>query len=117
MKKILLGLTAIIISASLATTFTINPAFAGECDGVETAIINCDGEEGIPHILNLVVEILSIGVGILGVVGISIVGIQYLTAGGNEEKTRKAKRRMFEIVIGLAVFVVFRAVLAWLGVG
>ena len=57
---------------------------------------------------------MTVGVGILGVIGITIVGIQYLTAGGNEEKTRKAKRRMFEIVIGLVVYVVFYAFLKWL---
>ena len=109
------------MSFSLATTLIAKPVFAADDNGnkgcgVDTAIIDCGGEDGVEHILNLVVEILSIGVGILGVIGISIVGIQYLTACGNEEKTRKAKRRMFEIVIGLAVFAVFRAILAWLGV-
>lgn len=72
------------------------------------------GKEGIECVLNLVVEILSIGVGILGVIGISIAGIQYLTAGGSEEKTRKAKRRILEIVIGLAAYVVIYALLRWL---
>ena len=57
---------------------------------------------------------MTIGVGILGVLGITIVGIQYLTAGGNEEKTRKAKRRLFEIVLGLAVYVAIYAILQWL---
>ena len=57
---------------------------------------------------------MTIGVGILGVIGISITGIQYLTAGGNEEKTRKAKQRMFEIIIGLAVYAVFFLFLQWI---
>ena len=57
---------------------------------------------------------MTIGIGILGVIGISVVGIQYLTAGGSEEKTRKAKQRMLEIVIGLAVYAVMYAVLSWL---
>ena len=70
--------------------------------------------EGIVCIINLVIDILSIGVGILGVIGISIAGIQYLTAGGNEEQTRKAKRRLFEIVIGVAVFVVLFALVKFL---
>lgn len=72
------------------------------------------GEESIMCILNLAVDILSIGVGIFGVIGISVSGIQYLTAGGNEEKTRKAKRRLFEIVIGLAAYVVIYSLLRWL---
>ena len=36
------------------------------------------------------------------------------TAGGSEEKTRKAKRRMFEIVIGLVAYVVLYAFVKWL---
>lgn len=74
----------------------------------------CGGGESIMSILKFVVDIMSIGVGILGVIGISITGIQYLTAGGNEEQVRKAKRRMFEIVIGLAAYAVAAALLSWL---
>ena len=73
-------------------------------------------EDGIKCILELVVDILSIGVGVLGVIGISIVGIQYLTAGGSEEKTRKAKRRMLEIIIGLATYAVLYSLIKFLGV-
>ena len=108
------------------------PVFADSCDSdkfVETAIMGgdyivdgktkhgtCDDGNGsnIKEILELVVSIMTIGIGILGVLGITIVGIQYLTAGGNEEKTRKAKRRMFEIVIGIAAYVLLTAFLNFL---
>ena len=89
-------------------------------DTVDAAILkDCAGKEGgkgesITCILELVVDIMTIGIGILGVIGISITGIQYLTAGGSEEKTRKAKRRMFEIVIGLVAYVLIYAILSWL---
>lgn len=72
--------------------------------------------KSIDEILQLILDILVIGVPILGVLGITIVGIQYLTAGGNEEQTRKAKRRMLEIVIGVILYVVLFALLQWLGV-
>lgn len=123
-KKILCALTAMMVVVS--GLFIGNPAFAEECDcpggkkGIKTAILSggCSCEDGggseIVHILSLVVNILTIGVGVLGVIGITIVGIQYITAGGNEEKTRKAKRRMFEIVLGLAAYVVVYALLSWL---
>ena len=84
---------------------------------VQTAILTSCGsgdENGIFCILNLVVNIMTIGIGVLGVLGITIVGIQYLTAGGNEEQTRKAKRRMYEIVIGLVAYVLVYALLYWL---
>lgn len=117
MKKLFLTLIAIIAIFST----TVSPVMAAKNadknkKGVETAILTGCGssDDGVVCILNLVVDIMTIGVGILGVIGITIVGIQYLTAGGDESKTRKAKRRMFEIVIGLASYVVIYALLKWL---
>ncbi len=122
MKKILLSILAMTTILGMALTIPA-PAFAEESNCVSTAILGdngqvCDNGKGdsIIHVLNLVVDIMTIGIGILGVIGISITGIQYLTAGGSEEKTRKAKRRMFEIVIGLVAYVLIYAVLKWLGV-
>lgn len=116
MKKIFAAILALIMSITFA--FSI-PAFADDC--VQTAILGnnhevCDNGDGssITYVLNLVVDIMSVLIGILGVIGITITGIQYLTAGGSEEKTRKAKRRLFEIVIGLAVYAVMYALLSWL---
>ena len=127
MKKLLIGILALITLTSVAFVAPA-PVFADdweECscydsqgnktgDGKKppTAILgnsvcDCGHGEAIMGILNLVVEIMSIGVGIIGVVGISITGIQYLTAGGDEGKTTKAKRRILEIVIGLAIYAVF----------
>lgn len=142
MKKTLLSiLAAVLIGGSgLVPMASSTPVFAAKvgdtCDcpdgtkgvvTVDTAILsgcNCtkdqdgnpvDGGEVI-YILNTIVDIMTIGIGILGVIGISITGVQYLTAGGSEEKTRKAKRRMLEIVIGLAAYVLIYSVLKWLGV-
>ena len=120
MKKITAIIVSIILSFSLipARAFATNSA---EVFGVETAILKgCGGEaegnkgEGVICVLNLVVEIMTIGVGILATIGISIAGIQYLTAGGSEEQTRKAKRRIFEIVIGLAAYVLIYVILSFL---
>ena len=121
MKKILLaaitlimGFSAYSIPASAtngAQTFGLEAAILKDCANREEASSNGDG---INCILELVVDVMTIGIGILGVLGITIVGIQYLTAGGSEEKTRKAKRRMFEIVIGLVAYVVIYAFLKWL---
>lgn len=115
MKKLLSIITAIIMVFSV---FSMPAMAAQEKDnGVEAAILTgCakDSDNGIMCILKLVVDIMSAGIGILGVIGITVVGIQYLTAGGDEGKTKKAKQRMFEIVIGLAAYVVIYAVLRWL---
>lgn len=97
------------VASNIITNCTIDGTNNGYCEG-------SDGE-GIFYILNLILDILLIGIGILAVIGIVITGIQYLTASGDEEKTRKAKRRMLEIVIGLAIYVILYGLLNWLGVG
>ena len=118
MKKIISIVMTLILGFS-AVSLPANATDGNTTFGVETAILttcNTDDDDGgsIICLLNLVVDIMTIGIGILGVIGITIVGIQYLTAGGSEEKTRKSKQRMLEIVIGLAVYVVIYALLKWL---
>jgi len=112
-KKVLplLAATMLVFSA-----FTAPSVMAKKDDDPPTAILTDCGqaEDGIMCILELVIDIMTIGVGILGVIGITVVGIQYLTAGGNEEKTRKSKTRMFEIIIGLVAYALIYTVLKWL---
>lgn len=114
MKKLWMSLVAIMMGVGLVVSAPT--VMAASCDGVETAILECDSGDGVKHILRLVVDIMTMGVGILGVLGITIVGIQYLTAGGSEEKTRKAKQRILEIVIGVALFVALAAIIKFLNV-
>ena len=119
MKKLLLALTLAITVVGGA--FVTRPAFAScsDDDKVSTSILTGDeacttNGEGIKSLLTMIADIMSAGVGVLGVIGIVIVGIQYLTAAGNEEKTRKAKRRLLEIVLGVAAFILLAAVLKFL---
>ena len=120
MKKIItiLAMLGLSLASLAAPVMAASPLSCyGDALGSDNAAIlkNCaDDANGILCILNLVVDIMTIGVGILGVVSISIVGIQYLTAGDSEEKVRTAKRRLFEIVIGLAAYAVIYALLKWL---
>lgn len=92
------------------------PVFAENmCGGASTSIMNCeDGEGGIWHIVNLVINIFSIGVGILGVVGVMVAGVQYLTAKDNQEQAKKAKNRLGQIVIGVTLYAVLFAGAQWL---
>lgn len=104
----------ILVVAVLGLTFGA-PAFAAECGGAKTTIIKCnDDEGGIWHLLNLAVNIVSIGIGILGVIGVSVAGIQFLTAKGNPEQTKKAKNRILQIVIGLALYAGIFVIAQWL---
>ena len=77
--------------------------------------IQDDGEGcGVYMILNLILDILTYGIGIAAIIGISISGIMYLTSKGNEANTTKAKRRIYEIVIGLAAYAVLYVALNFL---
>lgn len=133
MKKFLLPVILTIISglAFAAPVLISTPAFADSipctCPATgesgtrpESTILNddkfcdCGHGEAIKAILVLVVDIMSVCIGILAAVGITICGVQYLTAGDSEEKTKKAKRRLFEIVIGLLVYVLLYSILKFL---
>ena len=84
-------------------------------DSVETTFFGDVEDKGdgcsVFIVLNLVLDILSGAVGIVAVVGISIVGVQYLTARGNEQQATKAKSRFFEVVIGVVAYVLLYSAL------
>lgn len=95
----------------------------GDCpDGqVKTSILGNGGcyepgkdGEGIFNILAIVLNVLTAGVGVAGVLGIVISGIQYMTASGNEAQMTKAKNRIVQVVIGLVMYGLFWALLEWL---
>ena len=77
----------------------------------------CEGGEGINEILNLALNVMTMGVGILATVGIVISGIQWMTARDNESQIVKAKSRLFNIVIGIALWGIMYLLLAWLTPG
>ncbi|MDR0887291.1 MAG: pilin [Candidatus Nomurabacteria bacterium] len=68
-----------------------------------------DPRGGVWGILNLILHILTWGVGIIAVLGFVIAAIIYTTAGGDESKTKLAKTMMFNIVIGLILYVLLHA--------
>lgn len=117
MKKIrsklllLLGISLVVIGS-----LYINPAAqALQCSGVDTGIIDCEntGAGAVREILLKILDIMTVGIGVLGAIGITIVGIQYLTASDNVQQTTKAKKRLYEIVIGLAVYVSLYGIIQW----
>ena len=117
LKRIAVRIICMVLMCIMAAIVLAGiPVFATSCGGVPTTLIECDegGSGGIEHILRLVIDILSIGVGIASIIGISWAGIQYLTAGDSMEKGQKAKRRIAEIAIGLVCYVVLWGGMQWL---
>lgn len=120
LTKVLMG--AVIMTAGICI-MTAPRVLAAECgnDGVETSVLGNDGcMEGtsdgsaIFSILNIVLQVLTYGVGIVGTVGIVIAGIQILTAKDNASQYTAAKTRLVAIVIGLVAYAVMWGFLQWL---
>lgn len=55
-------------------------------------------------LFNVLQFLLSIA-GVVGIIGIVVAGSWYLTAGGDEERMKKAKRAVLACVIGLMVVI------------
>lgn len=72
-----------------------------------------DGE-AIFKILDIILYIMTFGVGILGTLGLITAGIQYTTAGDSEEKTSKAKRKIYEVVLGIVAWALLFVLIKWL---
>lgn len=90
---------------------------------VETSILQtkdgyfCEednGGGGIFYILNLILTIVTWGVGIAATVGLVWTSIKYIMSSGDPGKTAQAKMRILEIVIGLALYASLWAILNWL---
>ena len=124
LKKIALALTALVLG--VATFATPAPAMASDGPSqhsnsshsstpkentTKTAILktcaNDNGQgDGIKCLLRQGLEILSYVVGALGFAA--------LTAGDNEEQVKKSKRRIVEIVVGVALFLLANVIVQWL---
>ena len=111
-RKIIL-LAVFVIFGALFCGFLAMPVRA-----VETTFfgeVQDDGSGcGVYMILNSVIDIMTYGVGALAIIGTVIAGIIYLTAGDNEARATKAKTRLFEIVIGLAIYATIWGILNFL---
>lgn len=67
----------------------------------------CDGNNDIMDVVKFVVGMLAGGVTFIGIVGIVICGVMYLTARDNEAQVAKAKKRLIDVIIGVVIWVLF----------
>ncbi len=61
---------------------------------------------GTKDVRATIASIIQVALGLLGIVAVVIIligGFEWMTAGGQEEKTKEAKNRIFAGVIGLAI--------------
>lgn len=81
-------------------------------DGANTSVLT--GVGSIEDLLKLVVNILVLGLGVAGVVGVVWAGILYLTARDNEQQAARAKIRLIEVAIGLVAWALMYTALQFL---
>lgn len=77
----------------------------------KTNILKDDGLEGL---VKLAVGILTAGIWITGVAAITVVGIQIMTARDNAAQVAQGKKRLLEIIIGIALFTLMNVILGFL---
>ncbi len=79
---------------------------------VETTIL--PGDMCVLELILLILKILVYGLGVAATIGVVIAGIQYMTARDNESQVAESKKRLFNIVIGLASWAIMWTVMNWL---
>ena len=99
--------------ATPASTETVCTDVAKNC----TSILPgdwCYSRAGTQEILQLILNIMTAGIGIAATIGLVIAGIQWMTARDKEDQVTRSKARIFNIVIGMAVWGIMWVVLGWL---
>lgn len=107
-QKLAVGMTGMIAALS-ATVLGALPVMATE---PSTSIL--DPTLDVEGILNLVLKILVYGLGAAATLGVVIAGIIYMTARDNPQQVAIAKKRLIDIIIGLAVWALMYTLLNWL---
>ncbi|MCL1839526.1 D-alanyl-D-alanine carboxypeptidase family protein [Candidatus Saccharibacteria bacterium] len=117
MKKRFWAYLVVVIGAALMVSIPVSAACAPAVKPEECASILpgtwCRGE-GLWGILGIILDIMTMGVGVLATIGIVISGIQWLTSRDNESQVAKAKSRIFNIVIGILFWALLWLLLGWL---
>ena len=82
------------------------------CANILTAFCPGNGKS-ITDLVRLIITILTAGTIVAGTVGMIICGYIILTSRENQEQVTKAKKRLFEIVIGLVLWVLAASLISF----
>lgn len=120
-KKHLKLLTLVFLLAGLLF-FVAPTAYAAECGGVETSIIDCpDGSDtgevkdsGVWQLLITIINWLTMGVGIAVVAGIVFGAVRYITSDGNPGQAQQGMSVITNAIIGLLLYLFMYAIINFL---
>ncbi len=88
-----------------AQALTADELFGGSADGDTFATTAGLGEADL---VDTIAQIIRIALGFLGVIAVVIIllgGFKWMTAGGNDEKVKEAKKLIFSGIIGLVIII------------
>ncbi|HEY1645190.1 MAG TPA: hypothetical protein VGF75_02275 [Candidatus Saccharimonadales bacterium] len=94
--------------ADTATPPTTSNSFDGDaCDAISTTISSsgCSNGNSLKDIVKNVVNIMSIGVGVISVIMIIVAGFKFITGGGGANGTASARNTLIYAVVGVIVAV------------
>jgi hypothetical protein len=86
------------------------------CENTTTsvAIRKCVQNNQLIKDVQTIINVLSIGVGLIVVAMIIVGGIQYIAAGDNPSATASAKQRIVNALVALVAYILLFALIQWL---
>lgn len=105
LKTLLAGLSIFLLSAPIAhaNTVTVNEMFGGYNNANDFAT---DAGLGSTNLTSTIANFINVGLGFLGIIAVVIIligGYKWVTAGGEDEKVKKAKKYIFQGIAGLVI--------------
>lgn len=90
-----------------------------ECNVLPDAICGAKDNKDLEgsaiwQIVLFIIEILTMGVGLLALAGIVYGSVLYSSAGGNPEQVKKARTTIVNVVIGVVAYALMYALLQWI---
>lgn len=110
-KQKVITLMVVVLASMGANSLMAASTHAAQCGDAKTSIIACTGGNGktakenpIWQILLIVLNILSVGVGIAAVGGVAYGAVLYSSAGDNASQTKKAIEVITNVVLGIVAY-------------
>jgi hypothetical protein len=113
-KPFFLGFLGYLAAAAALPATAMAAAACDKKNPTAKDLSNCLQTNPIVKDLNMIINFLSAGVGVIVIAVIILGGIQYSMAGDSPEATAKAKQRIMNGLIALLAFIFIFAFLQWL---
>lgn len=99
---------------ALAATDPCNNTTDSSGQVSQSKLQKCVVQTPFVHDINLIVNFLSIGVGVIVIVMILVGGVQYIAAGDNAQAVTSAKQHITNAFLALIIYIFLFAFLQWL---